>query len=49
VGMSPRGVGFIPETPEEQKALDDLSELFHAFDKDGSGELGDDEVSISYV
>lgn len=35
---------FVPETPQEQKALDDLEELFHAFDEDGSGELSPQEV-----
>mmetsp|Transcript_7591 Transcript_7591/g.17832 ORF Transcript_7591/g.17832 Transcript_7591/m.17832 type:complete len:743 (-) Transcript_7591:95-2323(-) len=35
---------FVPETPEEQKALDDLEELFNAYDADGSGELSPQEV-----
>jgi len=35
---------FVAETPEEQKALDDLTELFQAFDEDGSGELSAEEV-----
>ena len=44
---SPRDVQqamFVPETPEEQKALDDLQELFNAYDADGSGELSPPEV-----
>jgi len=41
---SPREALFVPETPEEEKALADLEELFNAFDADGSGELSPQEV-----
>ena len=43
-GENSGAVEFVAKTEEEAKALEELTELFHHFDVDGSGELSSEEV-----